>query len=1101
MTDASSFDQTSKKRKWTWLRLFLVLLLILIVGPLGWFGFKLATGPVSIPFASSMIDRLVPEGQVDVSVFDVKLDLTAEPAPLLTLRDINIALEGEVAGKAFIPSLSASLVTSSLWTGHPKITAATAHQPRIDLLIPKRENAPLPKVRELVQQVHQIIAEIDRNVADAGLQRFEVTDGDLALDGLIKRNIAGLNISFIRSDQGQLHLALDISGHNGPWSVEAVRRFDPEKGGRFVVRANDLTVRELVGPEKTIKPGKGGGLPFMVQIDTAVDSHGQFERANLVGRSQNGWVQLGRSTVSYDDVAVSLSMDKSNPSVRLDEFRYEQGRTSVNLAGAFNPPEIQSEPWTYALRSNYSAIGPSDIAHPSHVLESAFANGRLSIADRTIFFDGFGVKSGDAKLQGAGSLQVTDQGPYLALAIDAEKIPFVMAQQLWPITLVPPARKWIIKHVKGGLVERARFTGGVQPPAFDRSDPDPGWGPKDLSFSLDFQKARLAPIGEIPDIHSLRGSVVLADGGLFVSGEDGIIDSTGNEGAAVAVPNASFAIANVRIRNGKIGELDVDMTGKVRDIGNVMNSKPFRVLEKTKISYEGVSGTGDMNIKASFGVDSKVKLSEVKWQASAKARRFSSPNPILGHTIKSADISLEADPSQVKILGDGNLDGLPADIDLVLPLEGSSVAVKQDVGVDISVAQLKERGVDLTDFLSGKARLEIAKEADGQRISANLKNARISIDALGWSKERGVPANAEFSLKSEGSEQKVRDFVLRADGVHVEGSLSVDSKGELKTASFSKFQLRPDDRLTLSIQRGAKGVYKVAMVGDQLDARGLIRQIRSPGTQGGQGEFKRGISVTANIDRVIGNNSERIDDFTGKVDIAGSDITGINMTGRLKGNAPFRFVMEPFSRGRTVNGQFGNSGAMLSFLDLFDRMRGGQGELDVVMSSETQWTGQFNIKKLSIANDPALERLKTRERLRGGQQDPGQVIVHTRQNVEGSDASFETLEIDFVRDGDTINITKGALQGAAFGGTVSGDIDLNTQTLDMVGTFVPIYALNNAFAKIPLLGFALGGGGNEGGLIGVTYKLSGELADPVLTVNPVSAIAPGIFRRMFEFQK
>jgi len=91
------------------------------------------------------------------------------------------------------------------------------------------------------------------------------------------------------------------------------------------------------------------------------------------------------------------------------------------------------------------------------------------------------------------------------------------------------------------------------------------------------------------------------------------------------------------------------------------------------------------------------------------------------------------------------------------------------------------------------------------------------------------------------------------------------------------------------------------------------------------------------------------------------------------------------------------------------------------------------------------------------------------------------------------------LQGNVLGGTVAGTVNLAEQTLSLSGTFVPIYALNNFFAKIPILGFALGGNSGEG-LIGVTYRLSGSLSDPVLTVNPVSAIAPGIFRKMFEFQ-
>ena len=35
--------------------------------------------------------------------------------------------------------------------------------------------------------------------------------------------------------------------------------------------------------------------------------------------------------------------------------------------------------------------------------------------------------------------------------------------------------------------------------------------------------------------------------------------------------------------------------------------------------------------------------------------------------------------------------------------------------------------------------------------------------------------------------------------------------------------------------------------------------------------------------------------------------------------------------------------------------------------------------------------------------------------------------------------------------------------------------------------------------IGVTFKVEGPIASPSLTVNPLSMITPGIFRKIFEF--
>jgi hypothetical protein len=92
-------------------------------------------------------------------------------------------------------------------------------------------------------------------------------------------------------------------------------------------------------------------------------------------------------------------------------------------------------------------------------------------------------------------------------------------------------------------------------------------------------------------------------------------------------------------------------------------------------------------------------------------------------------------------------------------------------------------------------------------------------------------------------------------------------------------------------------------------------------------------------------------------------------------------------------------------------------------------------------------------------------------------------------------IVRGDQIGATFQGTVR-DISGNT---DMTGTFMPAYGLNSLFGQLPLIGTILGNG-RDRGLLGITFKLEGPFDKPKLTVNPLSLIAPGVFRNIFEFE-
>jgi hypothetical protein len=110
---------------------------------------------------------------------------------------------------------------------------------------------------------------------------------------------------------------------------------------------------------------------------------------------------------------------------------------------------------------------------------------------------------------------------------------------------------------------------------------------------------------------------------------------------------------------------------------------------------------------------------------------------------------------------------------------------------------------------------------------------------------------------------------------------------------------------------------------------------------------------------------------------------------------------------------------------------------------------------------------------------------------------FSRLRVDFTRSLGRFIIRDGLVKGPAIGATVDGYIDYMRGEVRMRGTFVPLYGLNNMFGQIPIVGLFLGGS-NEG-LIGVTYEVVGPPSAPTLRVNPISAVAPGLLRKFFEF--
>jgi hypothetical protein len=180
----------------------------------------------------------------------------------------------------------------------------------------------------------------------------------------------------------------------------------------------------------------------------------------------------------------------------------------------------------------------------------------------------------------------------------------------------------------------------------------------------------------------------------------------------------------------------------------------------------------------------------------------------------------------------------------------------------------------------------------------------------------------------------------------------------------------------------------------------------------------------------------------------------------------------------------GDAGALFRFTDMYPKMAGGQMwvAIDPPTKEQAPQEGIVNIRDFAVKGEAALDR-----------------IANQNQNAaRGSGGvDFSRLRVEFVRGGGRVSFREGVVRGPTIGATMDGSIDYAKNDVHMRGTFVPLYGLNNAFGQIPIVGLFLGGS-NEG-LLGVTYEVTGPTGSPTLRVNPISAVAPGLLRKFFEF--
>ena len=186
-----------------------------------------------------------------------------------------------------------------------------------------------------------------------------------------------------------------------------------------------------------------------------------------------------------------------------------------------------------------------------------------------------------------------------------------------------------------------------------------------------------------------------------------------------------------------------------------------------------------------------------------------------------------------------------------------------------------------------------------------------------------------------------------------------------------------------------------------------------------------------------------------------------------------------------------DGGAAAKFLDFYTHIEGGQ--LELTLRDEDDGShGVATLRNFTMRNESALERMASAA--------PPPPLAGRRDaapNRGGGDpARFDRLGAAFVRTSGRIDVKDLVIFNSSEGITTQGYIDFAHDKVEMSGVFVPIYAVNNLVTGIPLVGVLLGGGSNEG-LFAVNFRISGPASAPILTINPLSGLTPGIFRKIF----
>jgi hypothetical protein len=329
----------------------------------------------------------------------------------------------------------------------------------------------------------------------------------------------------------------------------------------------------------------------------------------------------------------------------------------------------------------------------------------------------------------------------------------------------------------------------------------------------------------------------------------------------------------------------------------------------------------------------------------------------------------------------------------------------------------------------------------------------------------------------------------------LEGSVALDQKGALQAIMITKAQVGLSS-FQGTMTRVGEG-YVVDTKGGAFDAVPFIGQSETSPPPAGitvsdGPEDLPPITLRGQFDKVWVSKTGALDHVQGSARRVNGRWVWANIAGDLGDKGQLRYRLGDAGQGdqtpeqRTFSLTADDTGALMKILDASGALEGGRLRSEGTVDRQGTARGVISIGSYRLVEAPLLARVLSVAALTG-----------ILDSLSGEGIGFDGLYAPFVLTDHAVTIKDFRTSGSALGLTAEGWIDLDSRSVDLAGTIVPAYAVNGLLGRIPLVGGLFSGFTEGGGLIAVTYSIKGPVDDPQISVNPLSALAPGFLKTLF----
>ncbi|UPA26042.1 DUF3971 domain-containing protein [Shinella oryzae] len=937
---------------------------------------------------------------------------------------------------------------------------------------------------------------MDRLIDSSGMQAVNLSDFGATFQGPGGRpvvlSIADLQFSRDASGTMSIDGRFLLNDKEGEIDLTAATQ-----GGS--VRTIDGVIRNVAFGNLLLSHAPDGdihaGVDTTMDVTVSAGREGEAAKPRLVVD-----IGLAAGTVYGDGVPAELRPSAIKASYNFDKGSIELASKDASVGqshfpftgGLIDLDRVSDKPDKgFAIDLVFSnAISRPVDSTEAPIRFDAKASGYYLTKTKKLQFDEMAVSSEKGNVAGSLAMRFGDRQPEVSFVMIASELESAAVKQFWPFWMAKTARSWVIKNIFGGTVTNGRIEFYLA----EGRERTPGVPMRltedELKIDFDIEGARMNVAGEIPPLRDTSGQFRLRGPRADISIKGGTAYFP--SGRSVALTGGTFILPDNYTRP-LMADMDIDVSGDADAIAELVTYRPIRALPATGFVPEDFAGPVKAKVKAHFGVIPAHKPPPPEWNAALTLDGVDVRKPVAGRKVTDLHGVLTIDPRQAVLDAKADIDGVGLNIALVEPVDKSSGA-KRKTTLSGTIGNKDRRSLlpGLDEIVEGPVDIRVEQEGDGtSSVEADMGKAAVSVPWLGWTKGAGIGGKVTLTASTADGVTKISDFRFAGEGFNVAGALNFRG-ASLDSANFSTVRLSADDSFRIKVDRSKSG-YRVAANGEAADVRQVLARLKN--ATGGSGGDKQSVSVDASLSRAVGFNGESLSNVQFSYNTAGGRISGLNLSGVTSGGAPVVAQVVKTDGVDVIQLTSGDAGAVARFADVYRHMRGGLLNVRLRDTGANGWLGSVDIRNFALVGEERLRSLVSTPAGENGRS----LNQAVRREIDVSAVKFSRGFAQVRASGGALSVANGVVRGETVGATFQGIVRDANGNIDMTGTFMPAYGLNRLFAELPLIGVILGNG-NDRGLIGITFKLAGSLEQPNLTINPLSIIAPGVFRNIFEFQ-